>query len=60
MTLSAEFGPDSGNFFRANYRVREQLARLPSPIEAVGFTEDITGGIFINLKGRSQIRIHFF
>ena len=50
--LSVEFGPDSGNFFRANYRVKEQLARLPSPIEAVGFTDDITGGIFINSDGK--------
>ncbi len=57
--ISAEFGPDSGNFFRANYRVREQLARLPSPIEAVGFTEYITGGIFINSKGKPNSNSFF-
>ena len=49
--VSIEFGPDSKNYMRANYRVTEQLARLPSPIEAIGYTESITGGIYINYDG---------
>ncbi|MEC7837272.1 MAG: YHYH protein [Chloroflexota bacterium] len=49
--VSIEFGPNSENYIRANYRVTEQLARLPSPIEAIGYTESITGGLYINSDG---------
>ncbi|MBA46692.1 MAG: hypothetical protein CL893_01235, partial [Dehalococcoidia bacterium] len=49
--LAIDFNPESGNYIRANYRVKEQLARLPSPIEAVGYTESITGGIYIDSQG---------
>ena len=49
--LNIEFGPKSGNEITANYRVTEQLARLPSPIQAVGYTNSITGGIYIDSLG---------
>ncbi|MBK90495.1 MAG: hypothetical protein CL772_04880 [Chloroflexi bacterium] len=49
--ISVDFGPESGNYIRANYRVKEQLARLPSPIEAIGYTDSITGGIYIDAQG---------
>ena len=49
--VSIEFGANSENYIRANYRVTEQLARLPSPIEAIGYTESITGGLYINSDG---------
>lgn len=52
--VSIDFTPESGNYIRANYRVKEQLARLPSPIEAVGYTESITGGIYIDSQGNAS------
>ena len=47
-----DFGNDSGNSIRANYRVTEQLARLSYPIDAVGYTEDVSGSIYIDAKGQ--------
>ena len=49
--LSIEFVSGSDNYIKANYRVTEQLARLSYPIDAVGYTEDITGGIYLDEKG---------
>ena len=49
--LSIEFRSDSDNYIKANYRVTEQLARLSYPIDAVGYTEDITGGIYLDENG---------
>src|SRR5438105_7346030 len=36
----------------ARYRVREQLANLDFPSDAVGATQGITGGILVNDKGQ--------
>ena len=47
-----EFGNDSDNSIRANYRVTEQLARLSYPIDAVGYTEDVFGSIYIDATGQ--------
>ena len=47
-----EFGNDSDNSIRANYRVIEQLARLSYPIDAVGYTEDVFGSIYIDATGQ--------
>ena len=47
-----EFGNDSDNSIRANYRVTEQLARLSYPIDAVGYTEDVSGSIYIDATGQ--------
>ena len=47
-----EFGNDSDNSIRANYRVTEQLARLSYPIDAVGYTEDVSGSIYIDVTGQ--------
>ena len=49
--LSIEFQSNSDNYIKANYRVTEQLARLSYPNDAVGYTEDITGGIYLDEKG---------
>jgi polyisoprenoid-binding protein YceI len=35
----------------AGYRVREKLARLPAPSDAVGRTEAITGGLTVESRG---------
>ena len=40
-----------GTGSRAEYRVREQLARLNFPNDAVGTTESVTGAIVINPDG---------
>ena len=47
-----DFGNDSSNSIRANYRVTEQLARLSYPIDAVGYTEDVSGSIYIDATGQ--------
>jgi len=40
-----------GKGSRAEYRVREQLARLNFPNDAVGTTESVTGALVINADG---------
>ena len=47
-----DFGNDSDNSIRANYRVTEQLARLSYPIDAIGYTEDVSGSIYIDATGQ--------
>lgn len=50
-----DFGNDSDNSIRANYRVTEQLARLSYPIDAVGYTEDVSGSIYIDATGQPTL-----
>jgi polyisoprenoid-binding protein YceI len=40
------------NGTKADYRVREQLARLSAPSDAVGTTTGVTGGIVIGADGK--------
>ncbi|MDG2102004.1 MAG: YceI family protein [Dehalococcoidia bacterium] len=58
--IQIDFNSDSDNYIRANYRVTEQLARLSYPIDAVGYTQEISGSIFIDEKGKptSDSKIH--
>ncbi len=37
---------------KASYRVREQLARLPAPSDAVGTTSKVTGSIVVGTDGK--------
>ena len=39
------------NGSQARFRVREQLARLPSPSEAIGTTSDVTGSVGVGPNG---------
>ena len=50
--IMLDFGNNSDNSIRANYRVTEQLARLSYPIDAVGYTEDVSGSIYIDATGQ--------
>ena len=50
--IMLDFGNNSDNSIRANYRVTEQLARLSYPIDAVGYTEDVSGSIYIDVTGQ--------
>ena len=50
--IMLDFGNNSDNSIRANYRVTEQLARLSYPIDAVGYTEDVFGSIYIDATGQ--------
>ena len=58
--IQIDFNSDSDNYIRANYRVTEQLARLSYPIDAVGYTQEISGSIFIDNNGKptSDSMIH--
>ena len=50
--IQIDFNSDSDNYIRANYRVTEQLARLSYPIDAVGYTQEISGSIYIDKNGK--------
>lgn len=49
--LSGEWAPGDGSV--AGYRVREQLAMLPAPSDAVGRTSEVTGTVEIDDDGSS-------
>ena len=53
--IMLDFGNNSDNSIRANYRVTEQLARLSYPIDAVGYTEDVSGSIYIDATGQPTL-----
>jgi polyisoprenoid-binding protein YceI len=58
--IQIDFNSDSDNYIRANYRVTEQLAKLSYPIDAVGYTQEISGSIYIDKNGKptSESLIH--
>jgi len=58
--IQIDFNSDSDNYIRANYRVTEQLAKLSYPIDAVGYTQEISGSIYIDKNGNptSESLIH--
>jgi polyisoprenoid-binding protein YceI len=47
-TVRLNLAPDGS---RARFRVREQLARLPSPTEAIGTSSDVSGSVGIGPNG---------